>query len=167
MASAEYPGNQEAFQMEGFFNTNYLSSRPQPSEIESVGQTLAHAPQEMQVSASISYWSAPSDMALTGHSDSQAPHLMHESEILYATVIFTSWQHFSLFCDILSFLYMVVKLTIREVLQCFHETYGQRKRLNIVIAFLIYLQIVMLIINCYDLIRLPTRTIGDGLLLVI
>lgn len=56
----------------------------------SVGQAFAQAPQEMQVSASITYWSAPSEMALTGHSASQAPHLMHASEILYATVIFTS-----------------------------------------------------------------------------
>jgi hypothetical protein len=58
--------------------------------MESVGQTLEHAPQEMQVSASIWYWSAPSEIALTGHSASQAPHLMHESLILYATVKFTS-----------------------------------------------------------------------------
>jgi hypothetical protein len=61
-----------------------LQAFTQASAMESVGQTFAQAPQEMQVSASMLYWLSPSDIALTGHSDSQAPHLMHVSEILYA-----------------------------------------------------------------------------------
>ena len=38
----------------------------------------------MQRSAWISNWESPSEIALTGHSGSQAPQLMQASEILYA-----------------------------------------------------------------------------------
>ena len=46
------------------------------------GQTSAQAPQSMQVAASITYLSSPAVIALTGHSLSQAPQLMHSSLIL-------------------------------------------------------------------------------------
>ena len=49
----------------------------------STGHTFAHAPQSIQASASITYMS-PAEIALVGHSGSQAPHAMHESSILYA-----------------------------------------------------------------------------------
>jgi len=48
------------------------------------GQVSAHAPHSMQVSGSITYLSAPSEIASTGHSAAQAPQEMHSSEILYA-----------------------------------------------------------------------------------
>jgi len=54
------------------------------SEIASTGHTAEHAPQLMQVFASMTRLSSFSLMALTGHSPSQDPQLMHASEILYA-----------------------------------------------------------------------------------
>jgi hypothetical protein len=45
------------------------------------GQTSAQAPHSMQVSASIMYWLSPWEIALTGHSASHAPQLMHSSLI--------------------------------------------------------------------------------------
>lgn len=48
------------------------------------GQTPSQAPHSMQASGSISYLSAPSEIAPTGHSAEQAPHEMHSSEIAYA-----------------------------------------------------------------------------------
>lgn len=48
------------------------------------GQTLAHVPQSMQVPASITYLESPAEIQDTGHSASQAPQLMHSSEIMYA-----------------------------------------------------------------------------------
>ena len=50
----------------------------------STGQTDAQAPQSMQASASITYLVSPAVIALTGHSGSQAPQLIHESSIKYA-----------------------------------------------------------------------------------
>jgi len=50
----------------------------------STGQTLAQEPQSMQESASIMYLSSPADIQSTGHSGSQAPQLMHSSEMKYA-----------------------------------------------------------------------------------
>lgn len=51
------------------------------------GQTPAQAPHSIQVSASITYLPSPSEIALTGHSASQAPQLMHSSLITYAMEI--------------------------------------------------------------------------------
>ena len=48
------------------------------------GQTLAQLPHSMHVSASITYFESPSAMHDTGHSEAQAPQLMHSSEIAYA-----------------------------------------------------------------------------------
>jgi hypothetical protein len=45
---------------------------------------LAQAPQEMQVSASITYLSSPSEIAFTGQSAAHAPQEMHSSLITYA-----------------------------------------------------------------------------------
>lgn len=53
-----------------------------PSEIASVGQTPAHAPQLMQASASITRAPSASLIAPTGHSPSHAPQLTQASEIL-------------------------------------------------------------------------------------
>ena len=58
-----------------------------PSLIAPVGQTPAQVPQEMQASASITYWLSPWEIALTGHSLSQVPQLTQESEITYAMII--------------------------------------------------------------------------------
>ena len=45
------------------------------------GHTPAHAPHSMQESASITYLPSPAEIQETGHSASQAPQLMHSSEI--------------------------------------------------------------------------------------
>ena len=50
------------------------------------GQTPAQAPQEMQVSASITYLPSPSLIAETGHSSAQAPQATHSSLITYAMI---------------------------------------------------------------------------------
>jgi len=50
----------------------------------STGQTSAHAPHSMHSSGSITYLVSPAEMQLTGHSDSQAPQLIHSSLIKYA-----------------------------------------------------------------------------------
>jgi hypothetical protein len=57
---------------------------PQTGAGASTGQTSEQAPQSMQRSVWMSYWVSPSEIALDGHSGSQAPQLMHASEILYA-----------------------------------------------------------------------------------
>jgi len=49
------------------------------------GQVSAHAPHSVQVSASITYFPSPSEIALTGHSASHAPQEMQSSFITYAT----------------------------------------------------------------------------------
>lgn len=64
----------------GTFYRNY-SSLGAPT-----GQVPAQAPQEMQVSASITYLPSPSLIALTGHSSAHAPQAMHSSLITYAIV---------------------------------------------------------------------------------
>ena len=46
------------------------------------GQEPAQAPQSMHVSASITYFESPAEIAFTGHSASQAPQLMQSSVIL-------------------------------------------------------------------------------------
>jgi hypothetical protein len=46
------------------------------------GHVSTHAPQSMQVSASITRFSPCSLIALTGQESSHAPQLMHSSEIL-------------------------------------------------------------------------------------
>lgn len=56
----------------------------QPSTGAPTGQTLAQFPQEMQVSASISYLFSPSLIAFTGQFAAQAPQEMQSSVILYA-----------------------------------------------------------------------------------
>lgn len=50
----------------------------------STGQAASQAPQEIHLSASISYLSSPSAMASLGQVSAQLPHLMHSSLILYA-----------------------------------------------------------------------------------
>ena len=45
------------------------------------GQVPAQAPQEMQVSASMTYLPSPSEIAETGHSSAHAPHAMQSSLI--------------------------------------------------------------------------------------
>jgi len=52
----------------------------------STGQTLAQEPQSIQEAASIMYLLSPAEMHSTGHSASQAPQLMHSSEMKYAMV---------------------------------------------------------------------------------
>lgn len=52
------------------------------------GQVSAHAPHSVQVSASITYFPSPSEIALTGHSASHAPQEMQSSFITYAI-----WKH--------------------------------------------------------------------------
>jgi hypothetical protein len=47
----------------------------------STGQTVAHAPQSIHFSGSITYLSAPALIASVGHSGSQAPQLIHSSLI--------------------------------------------------------------------------------------
>lgn len=56
------------------------------SEIAPVGHAPAQVPQEMQVSASITYCPSPSEIALTGHSPSQVPQDTQASEITYAMI---------------------------------------------------------------------------------
>lgn len=52
------------------------------SEIAPTGQVSEHAPQERQVSASITYFPSPSAIAFTGQSAAQAPQERHSSLIL-------------------------------------------------------------------------------------
>lgn len=59
----------------------------QSSLIAPVGHTPAQVPQEMQASASITYWLSPWEIAPTGHSPSQVPQLTQESEITNAICI--------------------------------------------------------------------------------
>ena len=66
---------------------NVLENLRYPPETAPVGQTPAQVPQEMQASASITYWLSPWEIALTGHSLSQVPQLTQESEITYAMII--------------------------------------------------------------------------------
>ena len=61
--------------------------RDQPSEIAPVGHAPAQEPQEMQVSASITYCPSPWEIAPTGHCPSQVPQLTQESLITYAIVL--------------------------------------------------------------------------------
>ena len=68
-----------AFLLLNYAVRNYSSRAGAPT-----GQTPAHAPHSMQVSASISNLPSPSEIALTGHSAAQAPQEMQSSEILYA-----------------------------------------------------------------------------------
>jgi hypothetical protein len=63
----------------------YISD--QSASIASAGHTFAQEPQEMQASSAISYFSAPSEIASTGHSGWQLPQLRHASVILYAICI--------------------------------------------------------------------------------
>lgn len=51
------------------------------------GQTPAHAPQEMHAPSSTLNLPSPSEIALTGHSLSHAPQLIHSSLIIYANII--------------------------------------------------------------------------------
>jgi hypothetical protein len=53
----------------------------QAGAIAVTGQVSTHAPQSMQVSASIALFSPISLMALVGQESSHAPQLMHSSEI--------------------------------------------------------------------------------------
>ena len=59
----------------------------------STGQTLAHVPQSMHSSASITYFPSFSEIQLTGHSLSQEPQAMQSSEILYAIPIHLQTLH--------------------------------------------------------------------------
>jgi hypothetical protein len=59
-----------------------LKTKRYSSEIASVGQTPAHAPQLIQASASITRAPFASLIAPTGHSPSHAPQLTQASEIL-------------------------------------------------------------------------------------
>ena len=49
----------------------------------STGHTSAHAPHDIQRSASITYILGPAEIASVGHSGSHAPQLMQSSVILY------------------------------------------------------------------------------------
>jgi hypothetical protein len=51
--------------------------------IASTGHELAQAPQSVHFAGSMTYLSAPSEMAPTGHSGWHAPQAMHSSEIVY------------------------------------------------------------------------------------
>lgn len=53
----------------------------QPALIASTGQVLSHAPQSVQLDASIKYLLSPALIASTGQTLSQAPHIVHSSEI--------------------------------------------------------------------------------------
>jgi hypothetical protein len=53
----------------------------QAGAIAVTGQVSTHAPQSMQVSASIALFSPTSLMALVGQESSHAPQLMHSSDI--------------------------------------------------------------------------------------
>jgi len=68
--------------------------------IEPVGQVSAQAPQSMQVSGSISYWFAPSEIEPVGHSAAQAPQLMHSLLIVYAIVNQPPFQNNRLYSNI-------------------------------------------------------------------
>lgn len=46
-----------------------------------VGHTSAHDPHSMHVSASITYWVSPAEIADTGHTGSHVPHDTQESVI--------------------------------------------------------------------------------------
>ena len=63
----------------------YLSA-DYSSEIAPVGHVPAHAPQLMQVSASITNFPSPSEIAPTGQAPAQAPQATHESEITNAII---------------------------------------------------------------------------------
>ena len=58
-----------------------------PGEIASVGQLSTQSPQSVQVFASITYLSSPSEIEFDGHSLSQAPHEIQSSLITYAMVL--------------------------------------------------------------------------------
>lgn len=60
------------------YNLNYSA------EIAPTGQAASQAPQERQVSLSISYWESPCEIALAGQPEAQVPQLMQLSEITYA-----------------------------------------------------------------------------------
>lgn len=62
------------------YNLNYSA------EIAPTGQEASQAPQERQVSLSISYWESPCEIAFAGQPDAQVPQLMQLSEITYAIV---------------------------------------------------------------------------------
>jgi len=62
----------------------------------STGQESTQAPQSMQPEASITYLASPSEIALVGHSASQAPQLMQSSLIRYA-IKYTSFDFISYF----------------------------------------------------------------------
>jgi len=64
-----------------FNNNNHYPS------IAPVGQAAAQLPQSMQVSASITNFPSPSEMAPTGHSPAQAPHDIQLSLITYAMTL--------------------------------------------------------------------------------
>ena len=51
-----------------------------------MGQLPAQVPQEMQESASMTYWESPSEIAPTGQPSAQVPQEMQASEITYAMV---------------------------------------------------------------------------------
>ena len=59
-----------------------IAKKNYSAEGAETGHTSAQAPQSMQVSASISYFPSPSEIAVTGHPSAQAPQLMQASEIL-------------------------------------------------------------------------------------
>ncbi len=48
------------------------------------GHVASHEPQSIHVSASITYFPSPSDIADTGQASAHAPHIIHSSEIWYA-----------------------------------------------------------------------------------
>jgi len=50
--------------------------------IASIGQVAAHAPQSVQVPASMTYAPLPALIASIGQELSHAPHMVHSSEIL-------------------------------------------------------------------------------------
>jgi hypothetical protein len=60
------------------------------------GQTPAHEPQSMQLSASTTYVLSPAEMQLTGHSASHAPQLMQSSLMKYAMVYTSNNQYFNM-----------------------------------------------------------------------
>ena len=68
-------------EIDGVFYLEDYSSAGAPT-----GQTPAQAPQEMQVSASITNLPSPSLIAETGHSSAHAPHATHSSLITYAMI---------------------------------------------------------------------------------
>lgn len=95
----------------GISDVNYAS------EGAPTGHVPAHAPQLMQVSASITYLPSPSEIAFTGQPSAQAPQAMQSSEITYAISVYLQniisgryppfwlygWRRLSLFyCNIFS-----------------------------------------------------------------